>query len=114
MLVIYFIAHSDWILQRSRADMVNYLKEYFNITSICPLGDNKSEINQTYQNFIDWQINNKKLLDIGGVFNLRKILKIPVANKLFFAGEATTGVYATCHGADLSGERAAKQVLNFI
>tara|TARA_B000000532_G_scaffold225127_1_gene202423 strand:+ start:1 stop:1095 length:1095 start_codon:yes stop_codon:yes gene_type:complete len=82
MLVIYFIAHSDWILQRSRADMVNYLKEYFNITSICPLGDNKSEINQTYQNFIDWQINNKKLLDIGGVFNLRKILKNIESNSL--------------------------------
>lgn len=75
MLVIYFIAHSDWILRRSRADMVNYLKEYFNITSICPLRDNKSAINQTYQNFIDWQINNKRLLDIGGILNLRKILK---------------------------------------
>ena len=82
MLVIYFIAHSDWILQRSRADMVNYLKEYFNITSICPIGDNKSEISQTYQNFIDWQINNKKLLDIVGVFNLRKILKNIESNSL--------------------------------
>jgi len=48
------------------------------------------------------------------LLSLRKKLKIPVADKLFFAGEATTGVYATCHGADLSGERAAKQVLNFI
>ena len=82
MLVIYFIAHSDWILQRSRADMVNYLKEYFNITSICPLGDNKSEINRTYQDYIDWQINNKKLLDIGGILNLRKLLKNIESNSL--------------------------------
>ncbi len=80
--MIYFIAHSDWILQRSRADMVNYLKEYFNITSICPHGDSKSEIDRTYENFIDWQINNKKILDLNGILNLRKILKNIESNSL--------------------------------
>ena len=97
--MIYFIAHSDWILQRSRADMVNYLKEYFNITSICPLGDNKSEINRTYQDFIDWQINNKKLLDIDGILNLRKLLK----NIIFYRNFHKVSHSRKCCNYDIQG-----------
>ena len=81
MLVIYLLlTQIGYCKIESRHGQL--FKEYFNITSICPLGNNKSEINQTYQNFIDWQINNKKLLDIGGVFNPRKILKNIESNSL--------------------------------
>jgi monoamine oxidase len=42
----------------------------------------------------------------------RDALAEPVANRLFFAGEATHRQYpATVHGALLSGERAAKRIL---
>lgn len=39
----------------------------------------------------------------------------PVINKLFFAGEATSSEYsATVHGAFLSGERAAKNIMSAV
>lgn len=42
----------------------------------------------------------------------RRTLAEPIANRLFFAGEATIPDYsATVHGAYLSGQRAAKQIL---
>ena len=44
MLVIYFIAHSEWILQRSRADMARNLKSDFKIISICPVSEYKANL----------------------------------------------------------------------
>ena len=39
----------------------------------------------------------------------------PVANRLFFAGEATSSQYAaTVHGAFLSGEREAKNIMSAV
>jgi monoamine oxidase len=48
----------------------------------------------------------------GGVDGFRELAQ-PLADKLFFAGEATesTGHHATVHGAIASGERAANEVL---
>ena len=46
-----------------------------------------------------------------GDANLRAILKKPVGNKIFFAGEATAGQYATVHGADRSGKRTVETLL---
>ena len=48
---------------------------------------------------------------IPGKAKLRKVLKESVGDKIFFAGEATSGQYATCHGADLTGTRAAKELI---
>jgi monoamine oxidase len=43
----------------------------------------------------------------------RQILSEPIANKLFFAGEATSKDFAaTVHGALLSGRQAARQIVN--
>lgn len=43
----------------------------------------------------------------------RDILAQPITDRLFFAGEATIADYsATVHGAYLSGERAAAQIIN--
>jgi len=48
----------------------------------------------------------------GQTFEDYDILAEPVNNKLFFAGEATIGIYmGTVHGAYMSGERAAIEVL---
>ena len=46
-----------------------------------------------------------------GKANLRNALKEPVGKKIFFAGEATAGQYATVHGADRSGKRAAELLI---
>jgi len=47
-----------------------------------------------------------------GASNLRAHLSDPIADTLFFAGEATDPLYAgTVHGAMNSGERAARQLL---
>lgn len=46
-----------------------------------------------------------------GQAHQRRELARPVDNRLFFAGEATsTGAQATCHGAYLSGRRAASEI----
>ncbi len=43
----------------------------------------------------------------------RDLLRKPLDNKLFFAGEATSKEhYGTCHGAYLSGVRAAKEIIS--
>ena len=50
-----------------------------------------------------------------GNANQRKELAKPIDNRLFFAGEATVnGAQATCHGAYLSGVRAADEIANVI
>jgi monoamine oxidase len=49
---------------------------------------------------------------LGGAPSGRDVLALPVGNRLFFAGEATHRQYAaTIHGAYLSGQRAAKELL---
>ena len=49
---------------------------------------------------------------VGGKPEDRQTLAAPVADRLFFAGEATNAVkYATVHGAYASGQRAAKELL---
>ena len=48
--MIYYIAHSDWILKQSRADIVKKLNDDLQITSICPLDENSKEIAEIYSN----------------------------------------------------------------
>lgn len=42
--------------------------------------------------------------------NLRRELRMPVGDRIFFAGEATALAFSTVHGADRSGKRAATEV----
>tara|TARA_Y100000590_G_scaffold139790_1_gene160142 strand:- start:271 stop:1608 length:1338 start_codon:yes stop_codon:yes gene_type:complete len=45
----------------------------------------------------------------GKAVNLRRELRMPVGDKIFFAGEATALAFSTVHGADRSGIRAATE-----
>jgi len=45
----------------------------------------------------------------GKAKNLRRELRMPVGDKIFFAGEATALAFSTVHGADRSGKRAASE-----
>ena len=73
--MIYYIAHWDWILKNSRSDIVKELKNDFDITGITPLENHESEIKNDYFQTINWNYKRKKLLDIKGIFNLRKLIK---------------------------------------
>ena len=42
-----------------------------------------------------------------GKSKLRRDIKFPVGDRIFFAGEATAGAFSTVHGANRSGIRAA-------
>ena len=46
-----------------------------------------------------------------GKEHLRKNLKSPVANKIFFAGEAISTNYGTVHGADMSGKEVVLDLI---
>jgi len=45
----------------------------------------------------------------GKAKNLRRELRMPVGDRIFFAGEATALAFSTVHGADRSGKRAATE-----
>ena len=44
---------------------------------------------------------------VPGKSKLRRDIKFPVGDRIFFAGEATAGAFSTVHGANRSGVRAA-------
>ena len=51
---------------------------------------------------------------VGSNYQMREELAKPVANRLFFAGEATEPDYpSTVHGAFLSGKREAERIIRF-
>ena len=56
----YYIAHWDWILLQSRAEVVKSLESTYKIEGIAPLEDNKYLLNN-YSHLHDWKINRKKL-----------------------------------------------------
>ena len=47
---------------------------------------------------------------VPGKSKLRRDIKFPVGDRIFFAGEATAGAFSTVHGANRSGVRAATDV----
>ena len=69
--MIYYIAHWDWILLQSRAEVVKSLQQNYKIEGIAPLEDNKHLLSD-YSQLHDWKINRKKLFDIAGIIDLRK------------------------------------------
>ena len=42
---------------------------------------------------------------------LKKDLRKPIDDKIFFAGEATSYNFGTVHGADLSGKETAQDII---
>jgi len=50
---------------------------------------------------------------VPGQFHQRSVLAQPLAGRLYFCGEATSmDHFCTCHGAKMTGERAAREVLD--
>ena len=72
--MIVYLAHWDWILTQSRKDIVSNISES-KFMAVCPLDVNKTELENYYEETLDWKINRNKILDYSGIRNLRKIIK---------------------------------------
>ena len=74
LLMIVYLAHWDWILTRSRKDIVSNINNS-KFVAICPINENEIELENYYQETIDWNIDRNKIFDFWGIKNLRKIIK---------------------------------------
>ena len=71
--MIYYIAHWDWILKNSRAEIAK--KVDFNITGISPIIDYKDELEDAFSSNINWEYKRQKLIHLMGIFRLRRLIK---------------------------------------
>ncbi len=74
LLMIVYLAHWDWILTRSRKDIVSNINNS-KFMAICPINENEIELESYYQEIIDWKIDRNKIFDFWGIKNLRNIIK---------------------------------------
>jgi len=74
VLMITYLSHWDWILYKSRKDLVKYIQSE-EIHAMCPNGDHREEIESIYKGVSSWEINRNKILDIKAVIFLRRHLK---------------------------------------
>ena len=72
--MIVYLAHWDWILTQSRKDIVSNISDE-KFIAVCPIDGSKIELENYYEETIDWKINKNKILDLSGIRNLRKIIK---------------------------------------
>ena len=74
LLMIVYLAHWDWILTQSRKDIVSNISDA-KFIAVCPIDGSKIELENYYEETMDWKINRNKILDLSGIRNLRKIIK---------------------------------------
>jgi len=73
LLMIVYLAHWDWILTQSRKDIVSNISGS-KFMAICPIDENNIDLENYYDEIIDWKINRNRILDLSGIRNLRKII----------------------------------------
>ena len=71
--MIYYIAHWDWILKNSRAEIAK--KVDFDIAGISPIIDYKDELEDAFSRNINWKYKRQKLIHLMGIFRLRRLIK---------------------------------------
>ena len=69
LLMIVYLSHWDWNLYKSRKDIISSLggKKFI---AMAPEGDYKKYLMEEYRQFLSWNMNRKKLIDIKGIKNL--------------------------------------------
>tara|TARA_B100001250_G_scaffold413546_1_gene448037 strand:- start:4913 stop:6037 length:1125 start_codon:yes stop_codon:yes gene_type:complete len=69
LLMIVYLSHWDWNLYKSRKDIISSLggKKFI---AMAPEGDYKIYLMEEYSQFVNWNMNRKKLIDIRGIKNL--------------------------------------------
>ena len=75
--MIYFLAHSDWILYNSRKEISdNLIKQYnYEVNAITPDGEFKNKLDKYFSQIDLWEVDRLKFIDLRGIINLRSILK---------------------------------------
>ena len=73
LLMIVYLSHWDWNLYKSRKDIISSLGEK-KFIAMAPEGDYKNNLIENYDQFINWNMNRKKLIDIRGIKYLIKSL----------------------------------------
>ncbi len=74
--MIYFLAHSDWILFNSRKEIASSLNKLgYKVGAITTDEKYKTSLHEHFNEFQNWEVNRNKLIDFRGILNLRKILK---------------------------------------
>ena len=74
LLMIVYLAHWDWILTQSRKDIVSNINDS-KFMAICPIDENKNELENYYHKAVDWNLDRNKIFDVSGIRSLRKITK---------------------------------------
>ena len=74
LLMIVYLAHWDWILTQSRKDIVSNINDS-KFMAICPIDENKIELENYYHKAVDWNLDRNKIFDVSGIRSLRKITK---------------------------------------
>lgn len=74
--MIYFLAHSDWILYNSRKEIASKLQNFnYTVNAITTNEKYKSGLKHYFNDFHEWSVDRNKLIDLKGILDLRKILK---------------------------------------
>ena len=74
VLMITYLSHWDWILYKSRKDLVKHITSE-EIHAMCPSGIHVEELKSSYKSVLPWGIDRNKILDITAIFSLRSHLK---------------------------------------
>ena len=92
--MIYYLAHSDWILYNSRKEIALQLRKLNYEVAAITTDDNYSKNLENYFNkFHEWNINKNKLIDLKGIANLRKVLKKVNKNDTIHIFSLKSGLY---------------------
>jgi len=74
VLMITYLSHWDWILYKSRKDLIKYINSD-EIHAMCPSGAYKIELESIYNGVTSWELDRRKLLDIKAILMLRSHIK---------------------------------------
>ena len=65
--MIYYLAHSDWILFNSRKEIARKLRDLnYKVSAITTNDKYFEELTSHFDNFYEWEVNKFSLIDIKG------------------------------------------------
>ena len=92
--MIYFLAHSDWILYNSRKEIASNLQTLnYTVNAITTNEKYKAGLQHYFNDFHEWDVDRNKLIDFKGIFVLRKILKKLGSDDILHVYTLKSGLY---------------------
>jgi glycosyltransferase involved in cell wall biosynthesis len=74
VIMITYLSHWDWILYKSRKDLIPYINSY-EIHAMCPDGEFINQVENIYRTTTSWKIRREKLVDLKAILSLRNHMK---------------------------------------